>query len=93
MQILFRLNLVADFISKLLHFAEKQRKVKNYRIQHDININEGIIAIKFNMFMLQREIITVTDVFEKYNICKDCFLYFITLYEDDFLSSWNLFFT
>ena len=36
--------------------------------------------------MLQREIITVTDVFEKYNICKDFFLYFITLYEDDFLS-------
>ena len=32
--------------------------------------------------MLQREIITVTDVFEKYNICKDFFLYFITLYED-----------
>ena len=36
--------------------------------------------------MLQREIITVTDVFEKFNICKDFFLYFITLYEDDFLS-------
>lgn len=35
--------------------------------------------------MLQREIITVTDVFEKYNICKDFFLYFITLYEDDFV--------
>ena len=34
--------------------------------------------------MLQREIITVTDVFEKYNICKDFFLYLITLYEDDF---------
>ena len=56
-------------------------------MQHDINIKEGIIAIKLNIFMLQREIITVTDVFEKYNICKDFFLYFITLYEDDFLSS------
>ena len=52
-------------------------------------MKEGIIAIKFNIFMLQREIITVTDVFEKYTICKDFFLYFITLYEDDFLSSWN----
>ena len=41
--------------------------------------------------MLQREITTVTDVFEKYNICKKKILYFITLYEDDFLSSWNLF--
>ena len=36
--------------------------------------------------MLQMEIFTVTDVLEKYNICKDFFLYFITLYEDDFLS-------
>ena len=48
-------------------------------------MKEGIIAIKFNIFMLQREIITVTDVFEKYTICKDFFLYFITLYEDDFV--------
>ena len=38
------------------------------------------------MFMLQREILTVTDVYEKYNICKKKILYFITLYEDDFLS-------
>ena len=48
-------------------------------MQHDINIKEGIIAIKFNIFMLQREIITVTDVFEKYNICK-VFFYILLLY-------------
>jgi hypothetical protein len=48
-------------------------------MQHDINIKEGIIAIKLNIFMLQREIITVTDVFEKYNICKD-FFYILLLY-------------
>ena len=63
----------------------KKSKTK-YTIQHDINIKEGSIAIQCNIFMLQREIITVTDVFEKNNICKDFFLYFITLYEDDFLS-------
>ena len=43
------------------------------------------------MFMLQREIITVTVVFEKNNICKDFFLYFITLYEDDFFSAGTYF--
>ena len=45
-------------------------------MQHDINIKEGIIAIKFNIFMLQREIITVTDVFEKYKV----FFYILLLY-------------
>jgi hypothetical protein len=38
---------------------------KNYTIQNDINIKEGIIAIKFNIFMLQKEIITARDVFKK----------------------------
>jgi hypothetical protein len=42
-----------------------KKSQKHYTIQHDINIKEGIIAIKFNIFMLQRELITVTDVFEK----------------------------
>ena len=55
------------------------KNTENYTMQHDINIKEGIIAIKFNIFMLQREIITVTDVFEKYNICK-VFFYILLLY-------------
>jgi hypothetical protein len=47
-------------------------------------MNEGITAIQFDIFMLQREIITVTDVFEKYKFI-DFFLYFITLYDFHFL--------
>jgi hypothetical protein len=60
-------------------------------IQHDINIKEGIIAIKFNIFMLEKEIITVTDVFKKNSICKD-FFYILLLYMKMTLSSWSLFF-
>jgi hypothetical protein len=71
----------------------KEKEKKKYAMQHAINIKEGIIAIKFNICILQREITTVTDVFEQYNICKKKILYFITLYEDNILSSWNLFFT
>ena len=37
------------------------------------------MAIKFHVFMLQREIITVTDVFEKYNI-ENIFFYILLLY-------------
>jgi hypothetical protein len=49
---------------------------KNYTIQHDIKIKEGIVAIKFHIFILQREITTATNVFEKYNICK----YFFSIF-------------
>jgi hypothetical protein len=49
---------------------KKKEKLKNYAIQHGINIREDIIAITFNICILQSEITTVTDVFEKYNICK-----------------------
>jgi hypothetical protein len=61
---------------------------------YSFNLGKNITDDKTNnshMAGIKEEIITVTDVFEKYNICKDFFLYFITLYEDDFLSSWSLF--
>jgi hypothetical protein len=56
--------------------------VKNHELictVKQLSLKDGIIAIKSNIIMLQREIITVTDVFEKYNI-ENIFFYILLLY-------------
>jgi hypothetical protein len=66
----------------------------SYTIQHDINIKEGIIAIKFNIFMLQKEIITVTDVLKKTVFVKIFSIFYYSIWRwlenmSDGLTLWN----